>query len=959
MTNKEYGMISKIYRVRWPLAIGLLVAVGAFFLGGMQQMTAFSGQVDALKVVPPKEAPPPRMFDARYDIWFDPADSGLRTYKDVEDRFVAEDTLVVAFEDPDDPMGAFGPKALESVARMTAAIEKVPYVRNVRSLTSNPWIRWGQAGPDEEGLIVTDLFEEKIQNYSEGQRLERMVAVLGAERAASLVGSEKVTELLGDGESFANHIGEPRLIDSVVSPDGRTTALLVQVLRTKVPDTRLQEVFGDGKLTQKAVGPAIITNESQWGALARIEQIASQEKFQVHIAGMPALERNFMVVGMQDMAYVGLMFLLIGVVLLFVYRKISGVALPLLIVFASIMGMMGIVWLKGDLLNNLTAMAPNMMTAVGIADSVHLITIYYLLRPQFKDKETLIMEVMKRNWLPVLLTSITTAVGFFSLMTSEIVPMRMLGYTGGIGTMFAYLLSMTVVPALLSLIPLKEQKQPAVSSVDDEEGPHWSDGLTRWVTKYRVPIAATSAAILGISILGLSRVEVSSDFREMFPEDDKMISDMRWIEDKLGGTGDLELIFFGPQLGENDTVVNARQARIEQLEIARLEGRLNSPAEQEELQKLKGEERAYQQKRVASSHAFLDQIDRFQRRVEKESQNSSSPLRVLTSFDSAVTVLRKMHQVQNKNRADFYRIPTPKDVPAEAQAASIEYDDILEEAVLIPAQNASSMASQYYLQFENGAKPSENLSSLITADRRGFRITARVTSAPAPVHQAAYARLREIVREDFPDMAAEGVVKPGTKTLAGMTMTGKHYLFTNMVQRFSYTLISSLSLALVVITLLISLIYRSVTLGVLSLVPNVLPLVVPLGIMGLIGMPLDGPAVLVCTVALGVCVDDSIHFLTKFTHALDDGLNVLAALRRAFRQVGSALTWTTVVLMLGFGVLTLSSFRPNMMIGYLGVIMIGLAWVADFLILPALLSFTHARAGKRVPDYEPALSSIS
>ena len=117
------------------------------------------------------------MFDARYDIWFDPADSGLRTYKDIEDRFVAEDVVIVAFSDEEDPWGVFGEKALESMARMTGAIEKVPFVRNVRSLTSNPWIRWGQVTPDEEGLLVSDLFENDIKTYSKRDRLERMIAV--------------------------------------------------------------------------------------------------------------------------------------------------------------------------------------------------------------------------------------------------------------------------------------------------------------------------------------------------------------------------------------------------------------------------------------------------------------------------------------------------------------------------------------------------------------------------------------------------------------------------------------------------------------------------------------------------------------------------------------------------------------------------------------------------------------
>ncbi len=943
-------MISTVYRFRWLLAPAMLAVAFGLFGGGMQQLASFSEQVDQLKDNPPKEAPPPRMFDARFDIWFDPSDSGLRTYKDVEDRFVAEDVVLVAFADTEDPWGVFGVKALESVARMTEAMEKIPFVRNVRSLTSNPWIRWGQAGPDEQGLLVTDLFENDISSYSETERLERLISVLGAERASDLVGRDVVQRHLGQDADFSDYIGEPRLIDSIISPDGRTTALQVQVLRTKIPKRRLRKVFGEGHEIEKAVGPAIITNESQWGALAAIEAIGDQEPYDVHVAGMPALERNFMKVGMNDMAYVGLMFLLIGLVLFLVYRRFSGVGVPLLVVFSAIMGMEGSVWLNGDLLNNLTAMAPNMITAVGIADAVHLVTAYYLLRPQFQEKGPLIEEVLRRNWLPVFLTSVTTAVGFFSLTTSDIVPMRMLGYTGGIGTLFAYFLSITVVPALLSLIPLKPiSEREATPSVDDENQAHWSDRLTETVTQFRAPIAALSVVLIGLSVWGMSQVEVSSDFREMFPKDDPFTLDLRWIESRLGGTGDLELVFFGPELQDSESAALARQAKIEALEIQRLSDQGEGEKGSAELEKLKAEEGAYQARRVAASYAFLEKIDRFQTKVKAEAKSPDSPLRVLTSFDSALDVLRKIHQVQNQNQASFYRIPKPEDVPESARVASVEHDEIMEEAILIPAQNASSMASQYYLQYENGAKPSENLTTFITADRRGFRITARVNSAPAPVHQAAYARLREIVRQDFPNMAVLDKIPEGSPSLSAMTLTGKHYLFTNMVQRFSYTLITSMSLALIVITLLITIIFRSLRIGLLSLVPNVLPLTLPLGAMGLFGMPIDGPAVLVCAVALGVCVDDSIHFLTKFTHALKDGVGTPVALRRAFRQVGSALTWTTVVLMIGFGALTLSDFRPNMMIGYLGVLMIGLAWFADFLILPALLSFTHANAAKRVP----------
>ena len=355
------------------------------------------------------------------------------------------------------------------------------------------------------------------------------------------------------------------------------------------------------------------------------------------------------------------------------------------------------------MLNNLTAIAPNMMTAVGIADAVHLVTMYYLLRPQFTDKHALVREVLKRNWLPVFLTSVTTAVGFFSLTTSEIVPMKMLGYTGGIGTIFAYLLSITVIPAILSLIPLKNDASAKDEpiAIDDENKPHWSDAITHWVLSNRHVVTAVSIGVLGLSLFGMSRVEVTSDFREMFPPEDKLISDMRWIEARLGGTGDLEIVFFGPEVEGGAEASRGRQGQIEALLIKKLTPDSDLSAEQTaSLEKLQVDEAAYQKKRIAASNAFLARVDAFARKVELETKDPDSPLRVLTSFDSALQVLRKIHQVQNQNQAAYYRIPTAADVPEAAQTASLEYDDILEESLLIPAQDASSMASQYYLQYE-------------------------------------------------------------------------------------------------------------------------------------------------------------------------------------------------------------------------------------------------------------------
>ncbi len=909
-----------LYRFRWPLtALALGVALAALSAGAFE-LKAFSDRVTALDDVP-GEAPPPRVFDPRTDIWFDSEDSGLRAYYTIEDQFIAEDLVSIAFEERDEPWGVFSVKSLTAIAELSSAIAAIPNVRNVRSLTTNPWIRWGEISVEEEGLLIGDLFEEAPESYSQEERLQRMIAVLGAERAASIVGRDVVRALLGQDAQLSDYMGEPRLRGAVVSDDGRSAALLVQILRPRASPERMAAAFADDP-SGGEIGPTIRVMEKQRDVLDAIEAVlAAEDRYELHLAGLPLFEREFLRVGMSDMAFIGLMFAVIGAVLLLIYRRVAAVLIPLMVVFASVLGMMGVIWAAGDLINNLTAIAPVMITAIGVADAVHLVTAYFLIRHRFDDRDALIREVIRSNALPVFLTSVTTAVGFFSLVTSELLPIRQLGYTAGIGTIFAYLLSISTVPALLSLLPMpkmaavaeaSEPRSAQTGSFRSELARRWSG----WISAHRASIVVGTIAVAVVTAVGLGKLEITSDIRLMFPEDNKVIRDLHWTEARIGGGSDLDIVFYAP---ESDVEAGGAPER------------------------------------VAASERFLSQVDAFQRRVEEEARQESSPLWVLTNFDSALAVLRKIHQVQHQDRAEYYRVPAEDDISEEARRPREVYDDVLEETLTIPGQDASTLIAQYYVQYENGAKPSENLSSFVSADRRGFRIAARTRTAPSTTLLAAFARLREILTTEFPELAGSPEALERGEALTSVMFSGKQYLFTNMFRTFSNTLIVSLGLALSVITLLIGFVFRSVRIAAISLIPNVLPLLIPLGALGLLDIPLDGPAVLVVTVALGVCVDDAIHFLTKYTKHRKKGLPAVESFQATFEQVGAALTWTTVILTLGFAVLAFSNFRPNMLVGLLGAIMIALAWVADLLVMPAFLSFLdRERAPALEPFTEPA-----
>ncbi len=1048
----DQRLASFIYRWRWGLAVVVLATILGAGVAGASRVAWFTSSLTKLgDTSNGSGSVQPVVFDPSLDVWFGTDDAAVETYYQIEDRFAAEDYVMVTFEEKDHELGVFSRESLATIARLTERFLTVPGVRHVRSLTYNPWIRWGAIEDEsgtENGMIISDLVDQDPATLGDDEIVERMVAVLGAERVAARLGEERVRAVLGDDVDLADFIGEPLLLGTILDATGTATAIQVQVLRPRVDNDALTAVYGNDE-DARGAAPNLYSVQYQRAALRGIEHFIRLEKglavptlehaelvswvesldegekksalrleladptrnfmsdasgeivrkfheydvvpggyvdrtdpaalvkaparfepavlsaYTFHVGGVPLFERNFEEVGMADAVYIPVMFLVIVVCLFLVFRNLTGIVTPLAVVFGSLLIMVGTSFAIGDLFNNLTMMAPNMLTAVGIADAIHLVAAWTALRTKYDDKRTLITEVVRRNALPVLLTSITTAVGFYSLMVSELEPVYMLGYTAGFGTVCAYVISMTLVPAFLSLVPHKARLTRQKAAVAGFFTAERSSRLISGIVRRRVPILAGSVALTLIACVGLLQVEINSDFRAMFPDDNRTISDFTWIEDRLGGVGDLEIVFTGVRgPGDAPALTVDEDERLSELRLRheaateKIAGFVTlTPADNEELVNLEKKEEEWNASRIGVSTEFLGQLDDFEARLREEMASPESPLHVVTDLNSPLDILRKVHQVQNENHASFYRVPGEEDVPIEARRASLSIDEWSDEWFLVPAQNGSSLVAQYYLQYENGARPGENLATQLSADRTHFRVQGRMEQASSAEHRAAFRKIEEIAATEFPLLGAEvpgNIAHAAVEPLSDLTVSGKTLLFARTMRMFSVGFVKSMSIALLTITVLIGLIFRSVRLALVSLLPNFLPIVVPLSAFGLFGFPLHGPAILVSSVALGVCVDDTIHFLTNYVRAKKRGMSTEESLAFVLQESGAALTITTVVLMIGFGTLLMSDFTPNFLMGALATLMIGLAWAADFVLTPAVLSFGSRK--EAVLAVEPAVS---
>jgi len=266
---------------------------------------------------------------------------------------------------------------------------------------------------------------------------------------------------------------------------------------------------------------------------------------------------------------------------------------------------------------------------------------------------------------------------------------------------------------------------------------------------------------------------------------------------------------------------------------------------------------------------------------------------------SFVDFLKDMNESFHNENPEFYRIPESRE-----------------------------LVSQYLLLYD-----SDDIEDFITTEQDHARILVRI----AEHSSAGQARIIAAM-QDFID-------KQDKRGLE-IRITGRAVQDVNTIDALVWGQIQSLALAAAVIIFIMFLALRSLTVGALSLIPNIVPIILNFGVMGALGIPLDTATALISVVALGIAVDDTIHFLTEYNHARARKIPVREALYKVTMEKGKAITATSVILTIGFGVLLFSNFAPTVSFGGLSALIMITAWMGDMIVLPAaMLMFYGKRKG--------------
>jgi len=426
-------------------------------------------------------------FDGQYRIWFNEESQTLKQYDNFRAVFGNDDSMIIVFHDEN---GVMSKKALGVVARLTQKLWQTKYIARVDSLTNYQYIHTNDIDSDE--IVIEDFIEDIDSLTQEDLKKKKNIA-----------------------------INEDVLVNRIISADAKTTMIVAHLI------PKAGTIFGASKTIKEAVD-SYIAAEKESG-------------YKFYLAGGPVVNQTFSSLAIHDVTtYTPLAIVIAMALLWLIFRRLSGMFLTILVVIFTFTIVMSLQVVFGYKLNNFTANMPVFIIAIGIADAMHLYWIYLLARRDGQNNIDAIHDSVRKNFLPIFLTSITTAIGFASLGISDIVPIKTLGIATASAAILAFILTIVFLPAALAIINIKVKVKKIQK--ESEKRNIFAERYAAFIVKNDTKIITLCLVLFSFISLGLTQLKVDSNAVRYFTDDVPFRQTVKIIEDRLTGPMTYEII---------------------------------------------------------------------------------------------------------------------------------------------------------------------------------------------------------------------------------------------------------------------------------------------------------------------------------------------------------------------------------------------------------------------------------
>jgi predicted RND superfamily exporter protein len=766
-------------------------------------------------------------FDPELESFTDAESPERVLYKQVNELFGRSDVILLAIEGD-----VLSIDFIPQLINLHEILEtELPYVESILSLVNAPH----QSGQDNT-LSVTDLIDTAPNTRQDLIALKQRIDSNLMAKNLLISDDHQVTLLVIEPARF-NY-------DAVTADPFTDSNFDDSVFNDSVfEDTGLDN--SDFALESDTTDTAVpyVSQANLLELLDELDRLLLQfEGLSASIAGVPplntAMERS-----MKDEMALFLMMtitLIIATLWLF-FRHWSAVIAPLTAVISALLITLAFIVVFGQKIQIPLILLPSFLLAITIGDAVHLLTHFFNGYVSGVSKHKAMEYAIGRTALPMFVTSLTTSGGLLSMLIADVMPIRNLGLFSAIGVMIAFVLTVTLIPALIMVLPLSSPAKSRGHGMLDT----LISKLSGIAAKYGSAIAVLWAIATIVALTQIVQLRFSHDPMNWMSEKIDIVASTQFIDKSLSGTLSVDIVI---DTKEVDGIKNL---------------------------------------------ALLNKVDKWQR-----------ALRTATPGDITISyVYSLVDALKETNRALHDELPSAYQLP-DSQSLLVEELFLFE----------SSAADQLYQWVD-----------------RDFQ----------QLHVSLMVPWRDLMYyNDF----LEEVQKQGTELFgddANVLVSGMLALMANAMSQLITDTASSYSLAIIVIAVMMIWLLNSVRLGLLAMIPNIAPIIIVMGFMLPLGIKLDMLTMMVATLAIGIAVDNTVHFTHHFRTGIAQGHNSEHAMRDAFAGAGRALFTTSLVLSAGFYVFLFSGMRSAFNFGFLSGTAFLLAMVSNFTLTPYLLSLYY------------------
>jgi len=664
----------------------------------------------------------------------------------------------------------------------------------------------------------------------------------------------------------------------------------------------------------------VLSNPKKSGVVLQIEALADKyEKHfgKVYFAGLPHIR---VVVGRRIVSemyiFLGLSILASSLLLYIFFRSLYVVLLCNVVVFISVIWALGSIAFMGYQLSIIMALVPPLLIVIGVPNCVFLITRYHQEYVRLDNKMRSLFVMIKRIGSVTFLTNLTTAVGFVTFTSSD--KLAQFGIVSSWNIMVVFVLSLAIIPIFASFAkPPKPRHLKHLSRVYSQG---FIEFIVKIVTKYRPWIYVTSILLVIFSIYGMTKIISTGNITSDLPADDPILLDLKFVERNFGGSIPFEITV---NYKEKGRLFNAETMRkVEEIQSVFAKDTLFSKSISY-VDLIKSINMAYHggdpSKYTLISNRDKLRLKKYIDKLDMSSLNGGS-ISLKNLVDTSKTTLRIRMQM--------------KDLSVDQVGPALDALKIKINKILNPDQQT---LDRLYTKISKGNTAA--LDSIIYEHTGVFNSLTALVSKGNDDKQLAFdmdpekiktyagtpqfnKNLKKAIAVEQYDLIFTGIKVVQTE--------GTKYLFVNLLQSLIFAIIS--------IAIMMAFLFRSMRIIIVSMIPNIIPLLFTAGIMGYFQIPLKPSTILVFGIALGITVDNAILFLGKYRNELKQhGWDVRFTILHSLRETGLGIFYTSVILFFGFLMFVFSQFGGTKALGLLVSITIMVGMATNLIILPALL----------------------